>query len=123
MRKNITIHLIVSFILIGVFFLLGWVDKSRFDKASVDHKPQLLFAHEKIIIQDGGSVIWSSFMYDAFESRRMEVTRISKDSKDEVKIHDGFQGTRWSWKPHNLLWVLLLVSLSFIYRHRKSREQ
>jgi len=103
--------------LVSVFFMLGWIDKARLDQASLTNKPKLVFAHEKIIVKDGGSVIWESFIYSAGESRHMEVIQLN-----DMHIIDGFQGVNWKWEFHNLLWILLTVGVSFTYQFITERK-
>lgn len=103
--------------LVGAFFTLGWIDKVRLEKASVSHKPELIYSHEKIIVKDGGSVIWESFIYEASESRRMEVIKINSEH-----IIEGFQGVNWKWKFHNLLLILLIVTASLVYKLIRNRQ-
>ena len=89
---------------------MGAIDKNRFDKASLSHHPELLFNHARNIVRDGGSIVWESLMYSAHEGRAMQVS--SEDG--EVKIEDGFQGTRWTWKYYNLGWVWLVIGGSIV---------
>ena len=110
MRRILTIHIILLLTAIGAFFTLGWIDKTRFDKASLSYEPELLFSYSKCLIRDGGSIYWDSLIYNAHESRRMRVWQ----EGGETQVADGFQGTSWTWKYHNVVWISLIIGSSFI---------
>ena len=93
-----------------LFFSLGTIDKSRVSKASLSFQPNLLFAHDKLLLSDGGSIYWESLIYSAHESRAMRVW----EENGETKVADGFQGSQWTWKYHNLIWIWLIIGGSAI---------
>ncbi len=93
-----------------MFFALGSIDKNRLEKGTISHKPELFFSHDKALVSDGGSIYWESLIYSADENRRMRVWEEGEDTK----IADGFQGTSWTWKYHNLVWIYLIIGGSFL---------
>lgn len=110
MKKIIIIHISLCLLVSLLFWGLGSIDKNRFEKASANHKPSLLFAHDKILIKDGGSIYWESLMYRATEQRRMRTWK----EQGKTIVADGFQGTSWNWKYHNLIWIWLIIVGSLI---------
>ena len=82
MKKILLIHIALWIITGALFYSLGSIDKKRLDRATITHKPSLLFAYDKLLVQDGGSIYWRSLMYSANEHRRMRVWE--KDDKTEV---------------------------------------
>ena len=110
MKKSLLIHITLAVIAGTLFFGLGTIDKNRYNKASISHKPVLLFSHEKAIAHDGGSIHWDSIIYSAHEARRMRVWE--EDGKQVIA--DGFQGKWWMWKYHNLVWISLILLASLL---------
>ena len=108
MKKAIIIHFTLSIAIGVLFFGLGSIDKNRLEQASIDYKPNLLFAHDKAIAHDGGSVHWESLMYSAHEGRRLKVW----EENGKTEVTDGFQGSSWTWKYHNFVWLLLMLLAS-----------
>ena len=105
MKMILLIHVILCIATGAIFTSLGMIDKGRLNKASLSHKPELLFAFDKGLVRDGGSIYWDSLIYSAQEYR---ATRAWKED-GETKIADGFQGVSWTWKYHNLVWIWLII--------------
>jgi hypothetical protein len=123
MIRIFIIHSVLAIILTVAFFSLGFYDKSNLEKASLTHKPQLLFNHSKDIAKDGGSIYWDSRIYSASEQREMRVWEVD----GETQVAAGFQGVLWTWKYHNLVWLLMILAGSLIgsfisYRKFLSRK-
>jgi hypothetical protein len=93
MKRILIVHLILGIVTGVIFTSLGKIDKGHLDKASLSHKPELLFAHDKLLVRDGGSIYWDSLIYWAQENR----------------VGAGFQGVTWTWKFHNLIWIWLII--------------
>lgn len=110
MKRIGIIHFFVLIITTSIFWGLGLIDKTRFDKASLTHKPELLFCYDKAVAKDGGSVYWDSLFYRAWEGRQMLVL----EENGETNITNDFQGTTWTWKYHNFLWISCIVGASLI---------
>lgn len=109
MKLIFALHAVMLVVGAGVFFAAGWFDKKRLQKASVTHKPNLLFSHEKLVFEDGGTVWWESIVYQAKEKRRAIVYE-----KDGERTTNNFQGVAWEWKYHNLGWICAIVGGSFV---------
>lgn len=111
MKQILLTHIILFIVAVGTFFSLGWIDKARFDQASLSHKPKLLFSHSKHLMHDGGSIHWESVLYYAHESRRMRVW----EEHGETQVANGFQknDSYWRWEYRNLIWICLMIGASF----------
>ena len=121
MKKNISIHLALFALLIAAFYAAGLVDKARLDASNADTRKVPLFSHTECYFLDGGSIGYDSFVYSAFESRRLE------DVKDEdgrvLGGWSGYQGYTWRWHHLNTLWIAALLALSFMIVARRLSTQ
>ncbi len=122
MKKILLIHLMLCIATGVIFISLGKIDKGRLDKASLSHKPELLFSHDKMLVKDGGSIYWDSLIYRAEERR---ATRSWLEDR-ENEISKGFQGVTWTWKFHNLIWIFLVIGGStlgsMVTRHKTKKQ-
>jgi len=121
LKKILFIHLTLFISLASAFYATGLIDKARLDTSDINTRNVPIFSYRERHVTDGGSIFYESFIYSAFESRRLEV--IKDKNGISLTVQSGYQGYTWKWHHHRMLLIASILAVSFLIYARRCKTQ